>query len=125
MLGSSKIVAFVATANADAARSFYEGTLGLGLRENSPFALVFDANGVMLRLQKVSSLTPAMHTALGWQVADIGRAVSGLMQRGIAFERYARLSQDELGIWLSPSGARVAWFKDPDGNVLSLTQFPT
>jgi hypothetical protein len=77
----------------------------------------------MLRLQKVQSLAPAAHTTLGWRVSDIRSMVTALIQRRVGFERYPALSQDDLGIWLSPAGAKVAWFKDPDGNVLSLTEF--
>ncbi len=122
MLGRAEIVAFVATANADRARGFYEGVLGLRLREDSPFALVFDANGVVLRIQKVPSVVPAPYTALGWTVTDIRDTMTGLVRRGVVFERYAGLAQDDAGIWRSPGGAQVAWFKDPDGNILSLTQ---
>src|SRR5690349_362977 len=122
MLGREGVVACVATADADRARGFYEAVLGLTLREDSPFALVFDANGVMLRIQKVPSVAPAPYTALGWNVADIRQTMTGLMRRGVAFERYAGLVQDELGIWVSPGGAQEGWFRDPDGNLLSLTQ---
>lgn len=122
MLGQAAVVAFVATADADRARRFYEGVLGLTLREDSPFALVFEANGVVLRVQKVPSITPAPYTALGWTVTDIRQSMTGLVRRGVVFERYAGLAQDELGIWSSPGGAQVAWFRDPDGNILSLTQ---
>jgi hypothetical protein len=87
------------------------------------FALVFDAHGVMLRVARVHELTPAPYTVLGWKVADISAAVKELQIRGVAFERYEGLDQDELGIWKSPGGAKVAWFKDPDRNTLSLTQF--
>jgi catechol 2,3-dioxygenase-like lactoylglutathione lyase family enzyme len=123
MLKSSNVIAFVATTNAEKARGFYEGNLGLTLLEDNPYALVFDANGVMLRVQKVQLLNPAAHTTLGWNVADIRGTITALTQQGVVFERYARLPQDAAGIWSSPSGAQVAWFKDPDGNVLSLTQF--
>jgi catechol 2,3-dioxygenase-like lactoylglutathione lyase family enzyme len=123
MLNASNVIAFVATVNSERARAFYEVKLGLTLVEDNPFALVFDANGVMLRVQKVQSLDPASHTTLGWKVSDLRRTIAGLERKGIVFERYAWLSQDEMGIWSSPSGAQIAWFKDPDGNVLSLTQF--
>ncbi len=123
MLSGGKLVAFLATANADKAKTFYERTLGLTLREDSPFALVFDANGVMLRIQKMQAVTPAPGTALGWDVADIQATIAELTTRGVTFERYPGLPQDDLGIWQSPAGARVAWFKDPDGHTLSLTQF--
>src|SRR5579871_3939845 len=111
MLNTSDLVAFVAATNADRARAFYEGTLGLTLVEDNPFALVFDANNVMVRVQKVQSLNPAAHTTLGWNVSDIRGTIIALTHKGVVFERYPRLSQDDLGIWLSPSGARVAWFK--------------
>ena|ERR1700754_592026 len=121
----SKIISFVATQNAARAMEFYAGTLGLTLISDDPFALVFDANGTMLRVQKVHELVPAKHTVLGWEVADISAKTKELMKQGVRFERYDGLPQDEAGIWTTPSGAKVAWFKDPDGNTLSLTQFPS
>jgi catechol 2,3-dioxygenase-like lactoylglutathione lyase family enzyme len=110
--------------NAEAAKDFYQNILGLRLVEDSPFALVFDANGTMLRIQKVQEHVPANHTSLGWKVRDIRPQINGFVNKGVRFERYDRLPQDEAGIWESPSGARVAWFRDPDGNTLSLTQWP-
>jgi hypothetical protein len=99
--------------------------LQLRLTSDEAFALVFDCNGVMLRVQKVDSVRPVPYTSLGWHTKDISRLVQQLTDRGVQFDRYEGLTnqQDELGIWTSPAGARVAWFKDPDGNVLSLTQF--
>lgn len=123
MLSTAELICFAATKNAAAARLFYGDVLGLELIEDSPFALVFDANGTMLRLQKVQDFTPAKHTTLGWHVPDIRAAIHALITKGVRFERYERLEQDADGIWTSPSGARVAWFLDPDGNGLSLTQF--
>ncbi len=125
MLAQSKVMAFVATANPDAAKRFYAETLGLTLVEDGPFALVFDANGTMLRVQRVqaSMLVAAPYTALGWEVIDITQSASELTARGVVFQRYDGMPQDELGIWTTPDGSRVAWFKDPDGNTLSLTQF--
>ena len=103
---------------------FYRDTLGLRLvSEELPFALVFDANGTMLRVSVVRELSPAQYTVLGWQVPDIFAMAKDLQQAGVQCERFQGMPQDELGIWKSPSGARVAWFKDPDGNTLSLTQF--
>ena len=122
MLGLN-VISFVATRDPASARKFYEETLGLTFISDDPFAMVFDMNGTMLRVQKVKDLTPADHTVLGWQVADIVRTVNELARKGVRFERFAGLTQDELGIWSSPSGAKIAWFKDPDGNTLSLTQF--
>jgi catechol 2,3-dioxygenase-like lactoylglutathione lyase family enzyme len=123
-LNTQKVVAFVPSADATKARSFYEGIIGLRVISEDRFALVLDANGTMLRVTNVQNFKPQQFTILGWDVTDIDEAVSHLNQRGVRFEKYGMAGQDERGIWKSPSGARVAWFKDPDGNVLSLTQFP-
>ena len=123
MLGSRNLVAFVATTNAPRARAFYEKVLGLRFVADDPFALVFDAHATMLRIQKVEKLTPPGHTTLGWEVPDIAATARALRDAGVKCERFQGMDQDELGIWASPGGAKVAWFKDPDGNTLSLTQF--
>jgi catechol 2,3-dioxygenase-like lactoylglutathione lyase family enzyme len=123
MLRDNNAIAFVATLNPEAARKFYEGVLGLHFIADEYFALVFDLNGRMLRIAKADALTPAKHTVLGWEVSDIAVEVAGLAKRGVAFERFEGMTQDSLGIWTSPSGAKVTWFRDPDGNALSLTQF--
>jgi catechol 2,3-dioxygenase-like lactoylglutathione lyase family enzyme len=122
MLAQSPIIAFVPTTDAARARGFYEGVLGLRLVSDDPFSLVFDANGTMLRVVKLQTFTPAPFTILGWNVPDIDDAVTRLTERGVAFEHCGMKDQDPRGIWTSPSGARVAWFKDPDGNVLSVSQ---
>jgi catechol 2,3-dioxygenase-like lactoylglutathione lyase family enzyme len=122
MLAQATLVAFVATAAPDGARAFDGGTLGLRLVSEDPFALVFDGGGVELRVAKVPSLAPAPHTVLGWSVKDVRETVSGLAARGVVFERFEGMPQDEVGIWTSPSGARIAWFKDPDGNLLSVAE---
>jgi len=124
MLATEKLVAFGATTDGTRAAAFYGGVLGLPIRSDDAFAIAFDANGVELRLQKVERLDPRPFTALGWQVADIGRVVHHLAASHIATERYAWLDQDSAGVWTAPSGARVAWFKDPDGNLLSVAQYP-
>jgi catechol 2,3-dioxygenase-like lactoylglutathione lyase family enzyme len=124
MLNSAEIICFAATKNPEAAKRFYEEVLGLPLIEDSPFALAFDANGTMLRIQKVQEHTPVRHTTLGWKVRDIRAHIDALVCKGVRFERYERLPQDESGVWESPSGALVAWFLDPDGNGLSLTEWP-
>lgn len=122
-LKRSAVIAFLATRDMAAAKEFYEGLLGLRLVSQEPFALVFDARGTMLRVTPVSDMKPAGHTVLGWDVADIRAEVHDLTGKGIKLELFDGLQQDEWGVWTSPSGARVAWFKDPDGNILSLTQF--
>lgn len=121
---AAPLIAFLATTNAARSKAFYSDVLGLRLVEDSPFALEFDVGGTMLRIQKVETLTPHPFTALGWQVPDIAAQIADLAQRGLVFERFPGLDQDAAGVWTSPSGARIAWFKDPDGNVLSLTEFP-
>jgi catechol 2,3-dioxygenase-like lactoylglutathione lyase family enzyme len=118
----AKVVCFVATAKAPDARAFYGEKLGLKLLEDTPFALVFDANGTTLRVQKVKAVTPAQYTVLGWEVKDIRAVTRALRARGVRFRRYEGMDQDADAIWASPSGALVAWFEDPDGNTLSLTE---
>jgi len=115
-------MAFLGTTNGERARAFYEGTLGLAVTSDDGFALAVDANGTMLRIQKVGPFEPHPFTSLGWDVKDIEAVVASLQERGVTFERFAGMDQDERGIWSAPSGARVAWFKDPDGNTLSITQ---
>ena len=122
-MNESKIICFVATRNAAAARKFYESTLGLKFVSDDPFAIVFDVGGTMLRVQKVEELEPAGHTVLGWAVADIRTEVKAVEKKGVKFEIFPGRGQDELGIWVSPAGGKIAWFKDPDGNTLSLTEF--
>jgi catechol 2,3-dioxygenase-like lactoylglutathione lyase family enzyme len=121
MLTGAKVVAFVSTTDGRRARAFYEGILGLRVVEEDDFALTLDAAGTTVRITKVKALVPAPYTVLGWEVADIVANVHDLSDRGVAFERYEFFEQDALGIWSAPGGARVAWFKDPDGNVLSLS----
>lgn len=123
MLKSMPIIAFVATTMPERAREFYANTLGLQLLSEDRFALMFDAGGTKLRVTAVKELQPAGFTILGWEVPDIHVAVQALAKRGVQFRRYEGLDQDESGIWTSPSGAQVAWFGDPDGNTLSLTEF--
>lgn len=122
MLNSSPLVAFVATTDLDRARSFYEGILGLALVEQSPFACVFDVNGTTLRVTLADQVVPAGYTVLGWRVDDVDRVIEALSSAGVSFNRYDGMDQDAAGIWTTPSGDRVAWFCDPDGNNLSLTQ---
>lgn len=122
MLGTNKLVAFVPTTDFDRARAFYENVVGLRYVTSDGHAVVMDANGVMLRISKAPNFSPAQYTILGWQVPDIEAAATELTARGVTFERYGYFQQDELGIWTAPTGDRVAWFKDPDGNVLSISQ---
>ena len=123
MLETMPIVAFVATTMPDRAKEFYSNVLGLQLLSEDGFALVYDAGGTKLRVAVVKELQPAGYTVLGWIVPGIRRLIQDLMKRGVEFRRYEGFDQDDLGIWTSPSGARVDWFGDPDGNTLSLTEF--
>jgi catechol 2,3-dioxygenase-like lactoylglutathione lyase family enzyme len=123
MLGSQPIAAFVATRRPDIAQAFYADVLGLRLVERDAYALVFDAGGTMLRVVIVEQFEPQPFTVLGWSVPDIAAAVRDLVDRGVVFKRFDWMEQDELNVWHTPEGQQVAWFADPDGNTLSLTQF--
>ena len=120
------IVAFVNIRDPERAKAFYRDVLRLTLvGEELPYALVFDADGTMLRLAINPQAQPVPGTVLGWRVTKIEDTMWELTRAGVVFERWEFMRQDELGVWASPSGAKVAWFKDPDGNLLSLTQFPS
>lgn len=123
MLQSNAIIAFASATDLDLARRFYEGTLGLRFVEQSQFACVFDANGTMLRVTAVDKVAQPGYTVLGWRVADIHQTVEILTARGVTFSRYDGMEQDQSAVWTTPDGDKVAWFLDPDGNNLSLTQF--
>lgn len=119
-LGRQQVGAFVATAQPDRARTFYSDVLGLRLVAEHAFALVYDAGGTPLRVQKVKELRTQDFTVLGWVVDDIEAEVDELVRRGVTFLRVDGLQQDGRGIWTPPGGQKVCWFKDPDGNTLSL-----
>ena len=122
-LSDQSLIGFVATSDPERAKKFYGGKLALPLlEEQMPFALVYDAQGTMLRVTIVKEVHPAGYTVLGWKVPNIVSAAKGLTAAGVKFERYPGMEQDELGIWTSPGGTKVAWFKDPDGNTLSISQ---
>jgi catechol 2,3-dioxygenase-like lactoylglutathione lyase family enzyme len=125
MLAHANVVAFVPTRDPARSRAFYEDTLGLKFVSEDPFALVFNANGVMLRIANVSTVPrfePAPFTILGWHVPNAKDAVAELARRGVVCERFPGMNQSPPGVWTSPSGAKIAWFKDPDGNILSVTE---
>lgn len=123
MLETSDLIAFAATTDLSRAREFYQRTLGLNLVESNDFACVFDVNGTMLRVTAVAEALRAGYTVLGWRVDDITSAARDLAGNGVRFLRYEAMDQDADGVWTAPSGDRIAWFADPDGNTLSLTQF--
>jgi catechol 2,3-dioxygenase-like lactoylglutathione lyase family enzyme len=124
VLDRANLVAFVATRDLEAAGAFYGPVLRLPLVEASGFARVYDANGTQLRVTLVESLAEAPYTVLGWRVEDIAETAAELRAAGVRFKRYDGMDQDDNGVWVAPSGTRVAWFSDPDGNTLSLQQEP-
>jgi catechol 2,3-dioxygenase-like lactoylglutathione lyase family enzyme len=122
MLASSRMVGFVPTKDSKKARAFYEGKLGFQFVSDDPFALVVKAGETTIRVAKAQNFTPAQYTVLGWAVDDIEKVVAWLRKQGVTFEKYPFIQDQELGIWTAPTGDKVAWFKDPDGNVLSVSQ---
>lgn len=125
MLADSKLQSIIWTARIADAEIFYRDVLGLPLRTRSDGALVFEVGRGVLRVAPVPSTAPSEHTVLGFAVDDVGRTVAKLSERGVTFERFAGLTHDANGVLTSPDGARVAWFRDPDGNLLSLVQVPS
>jgi len=120
MLATEKIKAFVPTLNPANAKQFYSDVLGLTLLSEDNYALQYDANGTFLRVTTVQAFQPHPFTVLGWSVKDIAATITELTAKGVVFERYSFVEQDDSGIWTAPGGTKVAWFKDPDGNLLSL-----
>jgi catechol 2,3-dioxygenase-like lactoylglutathione lyase family enzyme len=124
MLTSGKMVGFIATTDYEKARAFYEGKLGFEFISLDQFALVVRAGDHKVRISRVPGFTPLQGTVLGWEVGNIEAVVTWLKDRGVSTEKYSFVADQELGIWTAPSGDRVAWFKDPDGNVLSVSYHP-
>jgi catechol 2,3-dioxygenase-like lactoylglutathione lyase family enzyme len=122
MLASSKIIGFVPTKDSVKARGFYEGILQFEFVSDDMFALVMKAGETMLRIGKVQDFTPAPYTVLGWEVSNIEEVAKWLQKRGVTLEKFPFVQDKELGIWTTPNGDKVAWFRDPDGNVLSVSQ---
>lgn len=122
MLNACEPMAFVATTQPEKAKAFYSGVLGLTLDLEDQFMMVFRAGPIRLMIQKVQEFTPQPFTVLGWRVPDIKSMNAQLASRGVKFERYKGMEQDAAGLWSVPGGGQVCWFKDPDGNTLSLTQ---
>ena len=124
MLADAELVAFVASADLERSAAFYGGVLGLELVDSTPFAKVFDAHGTQLRVTRVDAVAGAGYTVLGWRVDDLDGAVAALRSRGVEPRRFEGMEQDESAAWTAPGGSRIAWFADPDGNILSLQQAP-
>ena len=123
MLATSDVIAFVSTTDLARSRSFYEAVLGLPIVDENAYACVVDAHGTMLRVTAVATVAHPGYTVLGWRVPDISETVARLESLGVVFARYDGMEQDAQGVWTTPNGDRIAWFNDPDGNVLSLTEF--
>ncbi len=123
MLAMSDVIAFASTTDLARARTFYEAALGLPVVDENAYACVFNAHGTMLRITAVSEVAHPGYTVLGWRVTGISETVAQLESQGVVIARYDGMAQDAQGVWTSPNGDRVAWFTDPDGNVLSLTEF--
>ncbi len=124
MLAAGKLVGFVPTTDYEKSRAFYEGKLGFDFVSLDQYALVMSVGGHRIRIAKVPNFTPLRGTILGWEVEDIRSVAAWLQSRGVTLEKYPFVQDRELGIWSTPNGDRVAWFKDPDGNILSIAQHP-
>lgn len=124
MLSGARLVAFVASTDLDRAAAFYIDRLGLPLLERTPLALVLDGGGAQLRVTRVEEKPLTPYTVLGWSVDNLQVTVEDMRTRGIVFSRYPGIEQDRYDAWTAPGGSRIAWFTDPDGNVLSLQEPP-
>jgi len=123
MLGTAAAVAFIPSVDLDRSERFFADVLGLAVEQVTPYACVLRAGGTMLRVTRVDGLNPQPFTIFGWAVADLRADVAGLLARGVTFLHYDGVPQDDAGVWSAPGGDLVAWFHDPDGNTLSLTEF--
>jgi catechol 2,3-dioxygenase-like lactoylglutathione lyase family enzyme len=123
-LRDAALVAFVATTDLARAHAFYGGVLGLERTEANPYANAYDVGGTSLRVTRVEHVAPAPYTVLGWRVEDVHRAIARLGALGLEMCRFPGVEQDAEGVWSAPGGARVAWFDDPDGNRLSVSDMP-
>ena len=122
MLGESKLISFISCADSERSHAFYADTLGLTFVRDEPNAKVFRGGNRLLRMQLVEEMPPSRGAVLGWEVDDIESTADDLSERGVRFERYDGLDQDERGIAAFPNGDKVAWFHDPDGNILSIAE---
>jgi catechol 2,3-dioxygenase-like lactoylglutathione lyase family enzyme len=124
MLINETLKTFVPTVKPQESKAFYRDKLGLTLLGEDDYGIEFDSGGTLLRVVTVRELKPHEFTVLGWNVKDIEATIRSLNEKGVVFEKYDFLPHDDLGIWTSPNNSKVAWFKDPDGNVLSVSQMP-
>jgi catechol 2,3-dioxygenase-like lactoylglutathione lyase family enzyme len=124
VLGDADLVAFVPSSDLEASGRFYGDVLGFRLLEATEIASAYDANGTQLRVTLVDRPARAPYTVLGWRVRDIVQTIRALRQAGVGFKRYEGMAQDDHDVWIAPGGSRIAWFADPDENILSLQQPP-
>jgi catechol 2,3-dioxygenase-like lactoylglutathione lyase family enzyme len=124
MISQSVVMGFIPTTDAERARGFYENIVGLRFVSDDPFALVVASGETVIRIVKLEEFIPAPYTILGWRVSDIENEVETLHAKGVLFKRYSQMQQNRLGVWTAPGGTKIAWFSDPDGNVLSLSEHP-
>lgn len=124
MLANAKLQSLILTSRIEEAGAFYRDVLGLSFKGKADGAWVFDVGGGALRVSPVPSTKPSEHTVLGFSVPEVDRAIAFLTSRGVRFERFEGFMHEENGAVTSPDGARVAWFRDPDGNLLSVVEFP-
>lgn len=127
-LATSLPIAFIPTQEPEAARKFYEQTVGLKFVTDNDFAIVFRVGPepqAMLRIVRARGFSPALYTIFGWEVENVEQSVDELLGKGIQFLRYGHFEQDARNIWNAPDGSRIAWFQDPDGNTLSISEHPT
>ena len=121
MLEQGKMVGFVFTTDYERARSFYEGKLGFRFVSQDGHALVLHTGKNLIRIAKLPEFTAQRGTVLGWEVENVEATVNELTKKGVTIEKYPWVADKETGIWATPNGDKVAWFKDPDGNVLSVS----
>ena len=122
MLGSATVTALVGTVKPEIAKAFYGDTLGLKFISEDTYAMVFEGKNARVRVSRVPGVTPAAYEVLAFQVDDIEKTVDGLAAKGVVFARFGFFVQDTRGIWTAPDGTKVAWFHDPDLNLLSVVQ---
>lgn len=124
MLANAKLQSLILTSRIEEAGAFYRDVLGLPLQGTADGAWVFHVGGGALRVAPVPSTKPSEHTVLGFSVPDVDKVIASLTSRGVLFERFDGFAHEENGTVMTPDGARVAWFRDPDGNILSVVEFP-
>ncbi|MGD9981802.1 MAG: VOC family protein [Hyphomonadaceae bacterium] len=122
MLGSATITALVGTMKPEISKAFYQDTLGLKFIADDTYAMVFEGKNARVRVSRVPAITPAAYAVLAFTVDDIEKVVDGLTAKGVVFARFGFFVQDARGVWTAPDGTKVAWFHDPDLNLLSIVQ---